>query len=524
MKTHILRLDQHDDVISARDKMGWGQAGRILLVWPEHGRVLNRRLDLALLQRRSASLGAQLALVTRDPDVRFFAGQLGIPVFKNLRRAQHAHWRISRRQRLALQRREEYLRGEWGQEEQAGPGTGEIPAKEAPRVTSPATTLRGLRAPQRRLSPVARLASFTLGVLALLSLAAVLAPSAQVALQPKTQVQEITLETRADPKLTGIEITGAVPAHLAAVVVEGRDHLPVSSSVQIPDRPAVGSVRFTNLTDQPVTIPKGSVVLAQDPLPIRFATIQEGTVLSGPGQDLVLPVIALTLGRRGNLPAGAINAIEGSPQGTQVMVTNPEPMTNGKDRANRAPGEDDRRRLYDQLFEALRQSALQELRNGLKPGDLLLASIPTLSRTLEETYDPAENAPADQLDLSLRLEFQTLVVSGSDLRTLANRILDANLPPQFTPIAQTLEIENRIEADSGSQPVLTWSLHARRQLQAQFPENRAVQLSLGISPALAGQRLSASLPLDRQPRISLNPAWWPRMPVLPFRIKVVSSP
>src|SRR4030067_243371 len=32
MKTQILRLDPHDDVISTRDKMNWGQTGRVLLV------------------------------------------------------------------------------------------------------------------------------------------------------------------------------------------------------------------------------------------------------------------------------------------------------------------------------------------------------------------------------------------------------------------------------------------------------------------------------------------------------------
>ena len=35
MKEQILHLDAHDDFISARDKMGWAQTGRVLLVWPD---------------------------------------------------------------------------------------------------------------------------------------------------------------------------------------------------------------------------------------------------------------------------------------------------------------------------------------------------------------------------------------------------------------------------------------------------------------------------------------------------------
>ncbi len=97
MKTYILRLEPHDDLVSTRDKMGWAKDSRILLVWPENKALLNRRLDLILLQRHSRSLGSQLALVTRDPEVHYFAPRLGIPVFRSLHKAQGQHWRVPRR-------------------------------------------------------------------------------------------------------------------------------------------------------------------------------------------------------------------------------------------------------------------------------------------------------------------------------------------------------------------------------------------------------------------------------------------
>ena len=97
MKTYILRLEPHDDLVSTRDKMGWAKDSRILLVWPEKHRLLNRRLDLILLQRHSRTLGSQLALVTRDPEVHYFAPRLGIPVFRSLHKAQGQHWRVPRR-------------------------------------------------------------------------------------------------------------------------------------------------------------------------------------------------------------------------------------------------------------------------------------------------------------------------------------------------------------------------------------------------------------------------------------------
>ncbi len=93
MKTQIIQLEAHDDAISVRDKMGWSQAGRVVLVWPTRGRLLNHRLDLVLILRHSQSLGVQIALVTKDPEVRFQARSLGIPIYKTVRQAQAARWR-----------------------------------------------------------------------------------------------------------------------------------------------------------------------------------------------------------------------------------------------------------------------------------------------------------------------------------------------------------------------------------------------------------------------------------------------
>ena len=124
MKTQIIHLEPHDDVISARDKMDWGQTGRILLVWPERGSVLTRRLDLVLLKRHSAFLGAQLAIMTSDADVLFHARRLAIPVFKNLRQAQRSHWRVERRFRSRTYRRK--------MEALKEPYEEEIPEKEEP--------------------------------------------------------------------------------------------------------------------------------------------------------------------------------------------------------------------------------------------------------------------------------------------------------------------------------------------------------------------------------------------------------
>ena len=51
MKTTILHLEEHDDVITVQDRLGWAKSPRALLIWPDEGRILTRQLDLVLLQR-----------------------------------------------------------------------------------------------------------------------------------------------------------------------------------------------------------------------------------------------------------------------------------------------------------------------------------------------------------------------------------------------------------------------------------------------------------------------------------------
>ncbi|MBN1149187.1 MAG: baseplate J/gp47 family protein [Anaerolineales bacterium] len=504
MKTHILQLESHDDVISVRDKMGWAKTGRILLVWPERGRVLYRRLDLALLQRHCAALGAQLALVSRDPEVRYHAPRLGIPVFKSLRRAQSSPWRLPRRFRLA------------GDQANLGGLRALLQAdsKARPRQLPPRPGVG-----RSRLTPLARLVFFALGVLALLSIAATLLPSARLRLTPRRQVQEVVIQVQAEPAAQEVRLSGVVPARLVSVVVEGRDSLPVSGSIQLPDRSAIGHVLFTNLTDQPVNVPEGTVVRGLEPGSLRFAVTQAGVVPGGPGESLSLPVRSLIPGSQGNLPAGSLVAIEGL-LGTQLGVFNPLPAAHGTDRQEPAPSQQDRSQLSEQLRSALQVTALNELEESLTGDDLLIPSSLRLANTLQEVYEPADAQPADLLELGLQMEYQALIVLGDDLYGLAEVVLDANLPPGYAPVGGDLEVVSLDTPVLGSDGIARWKLHARRRIQAQLPEPEAIRVSMGLDPDLAAERLQAALPLDAPAEILLEPAWWPRLPILPFRITV----
>ncbi|MEA2008874.1 MAG: hypothetical protein U9O54_07115, partial [Chloroflexota bacterium] len=106
MKTQIIQLESHDETISVKDKIEWSQTHRVLLIWPRRGKILRDQIDLVFLERHCASLGGQLALVSKDPEVHFHAERAGIPIFKTKREAQNNPWRRSWRlyQRRRLQK------------------------------------------------------------------------------------------------------------------------------------------------------------------------------------------------------------------------------------------------------------------------------------------------------------------------------------------------------------------------------------------------------------------------------------
>jgi hypothetical protein len=505
MKTQILRLDPHDDVISTRDKMNWGQTGRVLLVWPKRGRLLRRRVDLVLLQRHSSSLGAQLALITGDPVVRFNAYQLAIPVFKSLRQAQSAHWRVERRRRVRPT----------------------PPARTPqPKSLEELEELRQAAHPPVQgwlVQPAARIGFFTLSVLAVLALAAILLPGAQVNLTPQTKTQTLTVTVRASPTQENVNLSGIVPARAVTVIVEGRDLLKVSGVTKNPDRTASGKVVFTNLSDQPVNIPLGLVVRDLADPPVRFTTIQTSELDAGPGITTTLAVRALNPGEAGNLPAGALTAIEGS-LGLSLAATNTHPTLGGSDRDLPLPTSQDRQRLYEKLETALRQSARTELETQLTQGDLIFTQTLTITRMLEQSYTPADDQPSGQLELSLRLEYQAMSAARNDIDNLATVLLDANLPAGYAPLPDTLAVKQVTPVVIESANHARWQFTAQRLLSPVIPSSQAITLILGAPPAQAVKRLSDTWPLAEDPVIRLAPPWWPRLPSLPFRISINAQP
>jgi Baseplate J-like protein len=500
MKTYILQLEPNDDITSVKDKMGWGKSSRILVVWPKNEQILSQRLDLILLRRHAAALGTQLALVVRNARIRYTALRLGIPVFTSLSKAQDAAWRLPHRFRsVHSSSREAFL------EER----------NSAERLQ---TILYRPPASSRQLHPLVRFGIFSTSVLSVFLLAALLLPSATIRLTPEINEQVLTIAVRAAPEIPTVQVSGALPVTKTSVVVEGVDYLPASSRITLPDQPAVGEVLFTNLTDQQVEIPAGTVVRSLGQVPQRFEVIPTASIPPGPGQTMSVPVRCLDPGLAGNLPAGSLVGMEGN-LGTALSVTNPLPTHEGSERTLPSPTDNDRNVLTKRLKESLQKAALSELEKSLAADDVLIPTSIQMAEILDQDFQPARGLPANELQLVLRARYEAFSVSQQDIQSLIEMVLNLNQPAGYEPIAGTLKITRLGEPDFQGNTA-GWSLEARRQVQARLGESQAVRLSLGQDPRAARVRLAGNLPLMGAPVIDLLPKWWPRLPYLPLRIRV----
>jgi hypothetical protein len=497
MKTQVIQLDPHDDVISIRDKMSWAKTDRILLVFPRRVSQRVRSLDLRLLRRHAAAQGAELAFVSQSIALRRLAREEGIPAFRLVSRAQRKVWE-------------------------------HLPVSEAPRREAPPPDLWAMR---REIYtergawqnfPAVRISFFSLAVLTVLALLILFLPSASIQLTPQTKLQTLSIPVSASPTDTAVNLAGNLPARTLSMFVERNRTAPVTGTMTAPGLPALGKVRFRNLTDAAIIIPAGTVVRTTGSPPIRYASIEETTVPAPVGKTVDVAVKALVGGKNGNLAADTLTAIEGD-LGASLAVTNPEATAGGTDKVVGFASTADRKKLMDALQAQVLSECQEAFRMTAGAGDLLFPDTMILSQVVSSLYIPAEGQPGDTLSLTLDAQCQQQYAARVDMIDLAQMGLDVNLPAGWEPLP-----DDSIAAASG-QPktdpdnTTRWILRVERLLRARIDPSAAIQLVQGRRPLVAVEKLRATLPLNASPEIRLTPSWWPWLPAFPFRIMVSSG-
>jgi hypothetical protein len=503
LKEQILHLDPHDDHISARDKMGWVQTERVLLVWPAHGRVLTRRLDLRLLHRHAHRLGAHLALVTTDALVRKHAHDLGLPVFESVQESRRQRWRS----RLPGLRPERLGPRPDPQSFRRATSPGKFAALPAWAVLS----LKSL--------------VLAVGLAAPVALGLALVPGATITLTPAAYPMSARLDVVADPDTNQLAAPNLIPARTVRVEIEGEDLTTTTGVQSVPSEPATGTVVFTNLIGTPATILQGTGVRTTSGAPVRFVVSETVTLEGRIGAAVEVGVRADRPGPAGNVAAGQINAVEG-PLGLQLAVTNPAPTTGGTLTTRAAVTSADHARLRQQLLAQLEPKALSAIEGQLQPGEFLVEPSLTLAEVVAETYEHSAGEVADTVRLALRVAMTALVVNENDARLLAESALLGQVPAGQELIAGTMAFEREPALSTDADGRVHFAVTASGVAAPLIDREVVRQVVRGRKIPEAVGHLLARLPLAGPPHIEVRPPWYAqwaeRLPWMPFRIDVIA--
>jgi hypothetical protein len=494
MKTYIIQLEQHDDLISVRDKMSWAKSPRILLVWPPRRKANIRPLDLVLLNRHARILGARLGIVSRSGGIRRSAADSGIPSFSTAAEAQTGVWTVKQT-------------APWPGNKERTPREKLLALKEDLSPKEPALLN----------APAARVWIFFAGVLSVLAILILLLPSAVIEVSPVTILQQVTIPIVVDSSAASVTLSGAIPAYTLSATVEGKDQSAATGKMTVPVARASGMVRFMNLTQSKVLIPEGTIVrTASEPF-IRFFVTQSGETPEGVGASIDLPVRAAAGGSVGNLPQDSIQSIEGI-LGLSLSATNPEPTAGGAEALKTSASEGDRENLLRRLGDRLYAQALDEIKKQVPAGGFLIVdSLAAESQTAVFTPSPDEPGPTISLEMSQ--DFRAYYVTSDDLERLAALVLDSSLPAGYSSLPDTMDAIPSGTPVVGTDGKITWEITAERLAARDLDRMDIIASVMGKTPSAALKQLAA-IEMSEPPKITLSPSWWLWLPSVPMRISV----
>ena len=493
MKTQVIQLFIHDDIVSIRDRMGWAKTPRILLIWPRRGKVDVRPLDLTLLRRHAEFLGAELGLITRDREILTAARAQNISAFSKAPDAQKKRWREKR---------------------------SVLPARRFPREN-----LRDvrLRLPSENLfsfleNPLWRIIVFGVGVLAVLAVTLAFIPSADVYMTLPTNNQVLTILVSSDPEIQNAQISGSVPRRELTISQDGAATALPTGNALLPVKTAAGEVILMNLTEGSIRLPAGTILLTHATPQVSFVTTKRVDVPAGKGKIVTVSIRAVLPGPNGNVQPGSITLFDGT-FGLQLAVSNPQPTIGGTQSNVVLPTDSDRVSLRKRLLGDLQRQALEHFLAQINAGDELFPSTIHQVQILEENFDPTDGLPGEKLTLKMRVEYQVGYAAYTDLHLLAERVLDASMPVGYITVPGQIKITHA-SGFTQSQEVIRWQIRTERTIQPVLDAGRVINIVQGKTVDFASEQLIRKFGLITRPQINIQPGWWPWLPFLPIRIAI----
>ncbi len=483
MPTHkheFVQLEPGEDVASVRDRLTFLRGQHVLLIWPENGTALNRKLDLVLVQREAMRLAIRLALVTHDPAVIKQAHELNISTFETIGASERGKWKRAR---------SHVFTDRFGRPED-DPDPDEL--------MSVASRVRVVRksSPMRFIARLIIL-MLLLGVTA--AVAVLLIPSATITITPAQQRLEVeaTINAQVDPESKRLDVeNGIIPAIIARAQIEEHATIPTTGTQSLTDTRATGAVVFINKTNSAIRIPSGTMVSTSASTPILFHTTEDATVSAGQGLQAEVPIEAVdaAVGDVGNVGAGQINTVADAALVDQVDVLNIAPTLGGLSRSTSVVSQTDHDRLIDILRQQLQDRAYDEMLPRLEDNQFI---IPDTIHIAEErsdwmTFDHEVGDAATSLTLTMRAIVEATVVDAGAAQQIAFARLAGQIPHGHVVRPETVLYERGAVTNTRSGGSVTFTMKCSGQIVTQINAGQLQQALAGRTPDDA-----AAIPVQR---------------------------
>jgi len=345
-----------------------------------------------------------------------------------------------------------------------------------------------------------------------------LVPSATVTLKPLTYPLEETLTVRVDPNLEEIDFLNLIlPATIKEVEITGREQIACTAKKDVPDDSAQGEVTFINKASEATTVVSGTVVSTSAGTSVRFRTLEDVTLPPVVGGQARAMVEALEPGLSGNVSAWTINRVEGT-IALQVNVINDSPTQGGTMKQVSYVTDEDKEQVKDMLMRRLKQEGYNSLVSRLEGAYLLPESVELI--VLTETYDKFVDEVADSLTLDMRVLARGVAIAEEDARRLALAALESSMSEEFQLLSEEIGFLPGGVTEAGEEQVV-FQIAVRGEMMMRIDEGEMKEHLTGKSIADAVAYLSRRLELAEEPSMEVLPGWWPRLPLIPFRISLV---
>jgi baseplate J-like protein len=476
----VIDLRADATILDAARRLALAEQGRdVVLVVPAGAPLGRNAVFLEVLRRRSAN--RRLILVSPDARARSLASSVHLRTFASL---------------AALERHELDATERLG---------------EARRVALATIAVSGAR----RLS-LGRALTVLLSLLAAAGiLAAVVLPQATITIAASASpIGPFEYDLRAGP---GGDITDT-QTRLAEV---SRSFTSPTTGSRLDEKWARGVERFRNLTTNDIKIPKGTVVQTSDG--VRFQTLDDGTL----PKSVILPffygevtinIQAVEAGPRGNVAQDRINR---SPS-PDYQVFNPAPTQGGE--SNKIPqvSQADYDAAVGRADGELAVAAEAQLKawQGEAPKDRTVLGTLVKRSGITSAAEVVGKEGQTSFELTVRGAVTAYSVPANEPRQTALRKLAAEAPSENEVDRETAAKVEPVLGPNVDETGVRWRVRAT-SMQYRRP--------IDIRAALVGRSFEEADPIASGRgfhivRVVPWPSWWPRLPVLDYRITIEVVP